>query len=49
MAVAANLAGLENEPFLCRTPPAIIAETCLVAFTVLSYVLPKRADLVPKF
>lgn len=46
-ATAANLPGMENEAFICRTPPSIIAETCIVAFTVLSYVIPKRADLIP--
>lgn len=31
------------------TRPEIIAETCLVALTTISYILPRRADLVPIF
>jgi hypothetical protein len=38
---------MENESFICKTAPAIIAETCIVAFTVLSYIIPKRVDLIP--
>ena len=38
-----------NEPFLSSAPSAIVAETCLVALTVVSYILPKRKDLVPLF
>ena len=29
--------------------PEIIGETCLVALTAISYILPRRADLVPIF
>jgi len=29
--------------------PEIVAETCLVALTAISYILPRRADLVPVF
>jgi hypothetical protein len=29
--------------------PEIIAETCLVALTNISYILPRRSDLVPVF
>lgn len=32
-----------------QSPPEIIAETCLVALTAISYILPRRADLVPIF
>lgn len=31
------------------TSPEIIAETCLVALTTISYILPRRSDLVPIF
>ncbi len=31
------------------TSPEIIAETCLVALTTISYILPRRTDLVPIF
>jgi hypothetical protein len=29
--------------------PEIVAETCLVALTTISYILPRRSDLVPVF
>lgn len=32
-----------------NSPPEIIAETCLVALTAISYILPRRNDLVPIF
>lgn len=32
-----------------QSAPEIIAETCLVALTAISYVLPRREDLVPVF
>lgn len=32
-----------------KSEPEIIAETCLVALTAISYILPRRADLVPVF
>ena len=35
--------------FLTQTPQEIIGETCLVALTAISYILPRRADLVPLF
>ena len=44
-----GLWGMENEPFLTRTSPIIIAETCIVALTVISYILPKKAHLLPIF
>jgi hypothetical protein len=37
-----------TSPFL-KSSPEIIAETCLMALTGISYVLPRRADLVPIF
>ena len=40
---------MENDPFLQRTPPIIVAETCIVAITVISYILPKREHLVLLF
>lgn len=30
-------------------PKELIAETCLVTLTAISYILPRRADLVPFF
>jgi hypothetical protein len=44
-----NLMNMQNDPFITSTPPAIIAETCIVALTVVSYIVPKREDLVPLF
>jgi hypothetical protein len=41
--------GLKNDSFMTKTNPGIIAETCLVAFTILSYIIPKREDLVLHF
>jgi len=35
--------------FLKSSSPQIIAETCLVALTTISYILPRRKDLVPVF
>ena len=35
--------------FLSQTNPEIIVETCLVALTTISYILPRRVDLVPVF
>ena len=32
-----------------QSNPEIIAETCLVALTTISYILPRRSDLVPIF
>ena len=40
---------MENDPFLQRTSPIIVAETCIVAMTVISYILPKKDHLVPFF
>jgi len=39
---------MENDPFLSR-PPVIIGETCILALTVISYILPKKDHLVPIF
>ncbi len=44
-----GLWGMENDPFLCNSQPVIIAETCIVALTVISYILPKKDHLVPLF
>ena len=44
-----GLWGKENDPFLSSTPPIIVAETCLVVLTVISYILPKKDHLVPFF
>jgi hypothetical protein len=32
-----------------NSPPEITSETCLVALTAISYILPRRNDLVPLF
>ena len=40
---------MENDPFLQRTSPIIVAETCIVALTVISYILPKKEHLLPFF
>lgn len=32
-----------------KSQPEIIAETCIVALTTISYILPRRDDLVPVF
>lgn len=32
-----------------QQPPEIIAETCMVALTAISYILPRRNDLIPMF
>ena len=39
---------MENDPFLNR-PLVIIGETCILALTVISYILPKKDHLVPIF
>jgi hypothetical protein len=38
----------QNSKFL-QAEKEIIAETCLVALTAISYILPRRNDLVPVF
>jgi hypothetical protein len=40
---------MENDPFLQRSSPIIVAETCIVALTVISYILPKKEHLLPFF
>lgn len=40
---------MEQDPFLLNTRPEIIAETCIVGLTVISYILPKKKYLVPYF
>jgi hypothetical protein len=40
---------MENDPFLTRTSPIIVAETCIIALTVISYILPKKGHLLPIF
>ena len=37
-----------NEPFF-QSDPILIADTCLLVFTVMSYILPQRKDLVGSF
>jgi hypothetical protein len=32
-----------------QSSPEVIGETCLVALTAISYILPRRNDLVPYF
>lgn len=44
-----GLWGMEQDPFLTRTHPIIIAETCMLGLTVISYILPKKNHLVPFF
>ena len=43
-----EIAQFKETKFL-QSSPEIIAETCLVAITAISYVLPRRDDLVPLF
>ena len=38
-----------QESLFLKSSPEIIAETCIVALTSISYILPRRADLVPTF
>lgn len=44
-----GLWGMEQDSFLTNSSEVIVAETCILALTVISYILPKRADLVPYF
>lgn len=37
--------GMESDPFLTNTDPEFIVDACLVALTVMSYILPERKDL----
>lgn len=37
--------GMETDAFLTRTDPEFIVDACLVALTVISYILPERKDL----
>lgn len=39
---------MESDPFL-QNSPIIVAETCILALTVISYILPKKDHLVPLF
>jgi hypothetical protein len=41
--------GMENDSFLLQTEPEFIIDACLVALTVISYILPERADLTKIF
>lgn len=41
--------GLDKDPFLIRTEPEFIVDACLVALTVMSYLLPERKDLTEIF
>jgi hypothetical protein len=43
-----DFSSFNNSAFL-QSSPEIIAETCLVALTTISYILPRRQDLVPIF
>ena len=38
-----------KDSLFLNSPSEIIAETCLVALTAISYILPRRNDLVPIF
>ena len=38
----------ENEPFF-QSEPILIADTCMIVFTVMSYILPQRKDLIVNF
>jgi len=38
-----------KDSLFLRSSPEIIGETCIVALTAISYILPRRADLVPVF
>jgi len=40
---------MEKDPFLSKTPPILVAETCIMTLTVISYILPKKDHLVPIF
>ena len=39
----------KDSTFLAQTPTSIIVETSLVALTNISYILPRRVDIVPIF
>jgi hypothetical protein len=41
--------GMEPDPFLQTTEPELIVDACLVALTVMSYLLPERKDLTEVF
>jgi hypothetical protein len=41
--------GMENDAFLSQTEPEFIIDACLVALTVISYILPERQDLTSIF
>lgn len=38
-----------KDSLFLKSPQEIISETCLVALTAISYILPRRHDLVPLF
>jgi len=40
---------MESDPFLANTEPEFIVESCLLALTVMSYILPERSDLTVLF
>lgn len=40
---------VKNCDFLQKTDPIFIADTCLLALTCMSYVIPQREDLVTMF
>jgi len=39
---------MQSEPFF-QSDPVLIADTCLIVFTVMSYILPQRKDLIGNF
>ena len=41
--------GFESDPFLATSEPEFIVDACLVALTVISYILPERKDLTQIF
>mmetsp|Transcript_40412 Transcript_40412/g.29106 ORF Transcript_40412/g.29106 Transcript_40412/m.29106 type:complete len:112 (+) Transcript_40412:1464-1799(+) len=43
-----QLLDMQDDTFM-HSHPEIIAETCITAMTVISYILPRRKDLIPIF
>lgn len=46
--ISQDFSVFNNSSFM-QSPPEIVVETCLVALTTISYILPRRQDLVPIF
>jgi hypothetical protein len=44
-----SLWDMENDPFLANTPVEFVVDACLLAITVISYILPERKDLTAIF